>query len=76
MFLAVIFCFADLKVKDTKYRMLSDRFELSTPNYVKASEKDISLKCRAKLNVSLSPGYMSCTDLNTTQHIHTWVQKT
>ena len=29
--LAAIVCFANLKVKVTKYRILSDRFEFSTP---------------------------------------------
>ena len=40
-FLAAIFCFPNLKVKDTKDRMSSDRFELNTPNYVKTSEKKL-----------------------------------
>ena len=31
MVLAAIFCFANLKAKDTEYRMLSDGFEFSTP---------------------------------------------
>ena len=40
--LSAIFCFAHLKAKDTKYRMLSDRFEFSThTNYSKTSGKNI-----------------------------------
>ena len=40
--LAAIFCFAYLKAKDTKYRMLSNRFEFSThTNYAKTSGKII-----------------------------------
>ena len=38
MVLAAIFCFANLKVnivKDTKYRMSSDRFEFITPKLCK-----------------------------------------
>ena len=38
--LAAIFDFAHLKLKDTKDRILSDRFEFSTPKYVKTSEKN------------------------------------
>ena len=30
VFFAAIFCFAYIKVKDTKYKMLSDKFESST----------------------------------------------
>ena len=33
--LAAIFCFANLKVKDTEYRTLSDGFEFSTPKLCK-----------------------------------------
>ena len=33
MVLAAIFCFAYLKAKGTKSRMLSNRFEFSTPKY-------------------------------------------
>ena len=33
--LAAIFCFANLKVKDTEYRTLFDRFEISTPKLCK-----------------------------------------
>ena len=55
--LAVIFCFAYLKVKETKGRMLPDRFQLSTLKLCKKKAKKNSLKCRAKLNVSyFSPG--------------------
>ena len=38
-FLAVIFCFAYLKMKDTKNKMLCDRFEFSTPKLCKNKRK-------------------------------------
>ena len=60
--LAAIFGFSHLKVKDTKDRMLSDRFEFSTPKLCKnkrEKRKKCALKCRAKFNVSFfSPGLL------------------
>ena len=52
MDLAAIFCFAYLKVNDTKDRMLTDIFEFSTPQLCKNKrKKKLALKCRAKFNV-------------------------
>ena len=42
--LAAILCFAYIKVKDTKYRVLSDRFEFSTNKLCRNKrEKNIDL---------------------------------
>ena len=43
--LAAIFCFAYLKTKDTKRRIVSDRFEFSTPKLCKKTEKKSAHKC-------------------------------
>ena len=58
MVLAAIFCFAYLKVKDTKYIILYHRLEFSTRELCKSKrEKKYRLKCRAKFNVSyFNPG--------------------
>ena len=56
--LVAIFCLVYLKVMDTKYRILSDRFRLSTHKSCKNKrEKKYRHKCRAKFNVSyFNPG--------------------
>ena len=70
MVLAIIFCFASLKVNDTKNRMLTDTFEFSTPKLLRKT-----LFSHLKI-------YMPCTNLNTTQFQEytymaiIWVQKT
>ena len=51
--LAAILCFANLKLKRAKYRMLCDIFKFSTPKLCKNMWiQNYTLKCRAKLNVS------------------------
>ena len=50
--LLVILCFAYLKVKVTKYRILSERFEFSTPKFCKNKWiAKYTLKYRANFNV-------------------------
>ena len=43
--LAAIFCFAYLKTKDIKRRIVSDRFEFSTPKLCNKTEKKSAHKC-------------------------------
>ena len=49
MVLAAIFCFAYLKVNDTKDRMLTDIFEFSTPILLKTSGKKICNQMSSKV---------------------------
>ena len=50
MVLAVIFCFAYLKVNDTKDRILTDIFEFSTPKLCnKQAQKIISTQMPSKV---------------------------
>ena len=58
MVLAAIFCFPCLKVKDTKYIILSERFEFSTHQLCKNKrDQKHSLNFRSKFNVSyFNPG--------------------
>ena len=50
--LAAILCFAYLKVKVTRYRILSDRFEFSSPKLCKNKWiANYTLKCLANFNV-------------------------
>ena len=47
--LAAIFCFAYLKAKDTKDRMLSDKFKLSTPKLCKNKRNKICSQMSSKV---------------------------
>ena len=50
--LAAIFCFAYLKVNDTKDRMFTNICKFSTPKLCKNKRKKyLALKCRAKIDV-------------------------
>ena len=52
------FCFAYLEVKDTKYRMLTDRFEFSTQKLCKNKrEKKYRPKCNAMFHISTLDKY-------------------
>ena len=53
--LAAIFCFAYFK--NIKDRMLSDRFELSTPKLCKKKLKKSLLKCRAMFYILAEAKY-------------------
>ena len=51
--LAAILYFANLKVKVTKYRILFDRLEFSTPKLcIRKPIKNYTLKCRSMLHIS------------------------
>ena len=83
-----LFCFAYLAVEDTKDRMLSDRFEFSTPKLCKNKRKKIALYIeqsfifqprlithtfQKRLQYSYFNIYMPCTNLNTTQLKYTHI---
>ena len=55
VFFALIFCFANLELKDTKYKILSDRFKFSTHKLCESKrDKNIDLNAEQSLMFHIS----------------------